>query len=508
MAAGTTFPSSRIESAATAGLVTAYFLLALWGTEGLGGRTAPTSLIWPASGVGLALVLLRGTGVWPLIFAAAVASSLLAVDADSLFALLAEALFSGITSVLEPLFAAWLIWRVAGEAFAERASAFVFSMLAAVPVAACVAAAPLVVTEVSTGILTARSELGLVAAWYSASVSNLMGMLVLTPPIWIWARQRAVQVSPRRGGEVLVFAGAALVVFALPEAAQPRYLLVALHLAVALRLPLKWSAAGVALTSLAYLGLASIELRDVTLPDLYTLFLNNVAFVTILNLATYVTALLQLENEGRARRLGELADHLGEAEERERKRIAQVLHDELQQLLVAAKLRLGQCSGEATEHVRSRIDDAITVSRTLTVELHPPALEDLPFGSALEGLARRTQELTGLEVRVEADEHVEPGSSGMRTFLYQAVRELLMNVVKHAETDRAWVRLRQSGDWLQVEVEDSGKGCDPDRFDWAPREGSKYGAATLKQRVELFDGRFEMFCEQGCRITLTVPVLR
>lgn len=281
------------------------------------------------------------------LFAAALASSALALDEVSPLAL-AEVLLSGVTSVLEPLIAAWLIWRVAGEAFAERAPPLVLAMLVAVPVAAFAAAAPLAVGELSDGVSTARAELGFLGAWYSAAVADLMGMLVLTPPIWIWLRSpRGGQIARPRAVELLLFAGAAVAVFAMPDAAQARYLLVAIHLAVALRFPLQWSAASVGLTSLAYLALAAFAGREQPLQDIYAPFLDNVGFVIVLNLASYVTALIHIEAQRRLAQVSELADHLGQAEERERQRISKLLHDDLQQLLVAAKLGLGQMLGRA-----------------------------------------------------------------------------------------------------------------------------------------------------------------
>lgn len=158
--------------------------------------------------------------------------------------------------------------------------------------------------------------------------------------------------------------------------------------------------------------------------------------------------------------------------------------------------------------MQSNVDEAIEVARTLGAELYPPGLEDLPFVAALERLGDRTQELTGLEVQVGVDEHAEPGSAGLRSFLYLGLRELLVNVVKHAETDRAWLRLRQRGDWLQAEVEDRGKGCDPEYFDRLPGKGTNHGASALRRRVELLGGRFEMASGNGCTVRLIVPVLR
>lgn len=500
-----TRPSSPIGSTATAALLVVYFLLALWGSEALGGRTASTTLIWPASGIGLALVLLRGARVWPLIFAAAFVSSALGFGTSPTLLAVIQALFSALASVLEPLVAAWLIWRVADEEFADRAGAFVLAMLVAVPVSALAAGAPLAMAELSAGGLAARAEMGFIAGWYSAAVADLMGMLALTPPLWIWARHPEIQVAPRRAFELVLFAAGVVVVFVLPDAAQARYLLVAIHLAISMRFPLKWASAAVALTSFAYLASAAFELRGAPSTDVYSLFLNNVGFAIILNLATYVTALLHGESNARGTRLAELANHLGEAEERERRRIAEVLHGDLQQLLVAAKMALPKDQG--VERARARIDDSIKVARTLSTELHPPALSDRSFSAALEWLAWQTRELSGLKVHVDADERAEPGSEGLRAFLFQAVRELLMNVVKHADADQAWVRLRQSGEDLEIEVQDLGKGCNPGNFDHLSRHKSQHGASALRRRIELLGGRFDISTGRGCRITLIVPRL-
>ena len=500
------FPMSRIGGRATAGLLAAYFVLALLGGEIFGGRTAATALIWPASGVGLALILLRGPRAWPFIFVVALAGSLLSVDASSMAVRITSSLLNAGTSVIEPVVAAWLIWKVAGEEFAERAPPFVLSMLVAVPVAAFIAVAPLAFGELSTGLIAADRQLGFIASWYSAGVSDLMGMLSLTPPIWIWARYPEVRIGRWRALELLVFAVGLAVVFLMPEAAQARYLVVAIHIAIALRFPLKWSSLVVATTSFLYLGIASLALRDLPMENYYALFLDNIAFVIILNLATYVTALLHLETQNRADDLARLVRVLGDTEERERKRLAAVLHDNLQQLLVAAKLSLQHEPDGRTDIARSRIDEAIEVARTLMVDLYPPVLETGGLSPALEWLAAHSRDTTGLDVHVDADKGADPQPFELRYFLFQAARELLLNVAKHAGTDRAWVSLRRGRRWLELKVEDRGKGCAPEDARHDSSTGEHFGLTSIRKRVELYGGVFRMSSQGGCQVSIWLPV--
>lgn len=253
MLARAKYPESPIGNAAAAGLLVAYFLVSLFGTNILGGRLAPTTLIWPASGVGLALVLLRGIGVWPLIFAAGVMRSAVSLYASPVPVMVGSALVNGFAAVLEPVLAAWLIWRVAGESYLERAGPFLLAMLVAAPVAVLAATVPMIVGQFTVGLVSTYAALGPFETWHAAAISHLMALLTLTPPIWLWTRHARPRLEIRRALELLAWLGLAAFALAIPEPAQPRYLLAAAHLAIALRLPLAWSATAVSLSSLVYL---------------------------------------------------------------------------------------------------------------------------------------------------------------------------------------------------------------------------------------------------------------
>jgi signal transduction histidine kinase len=146
----------------------------------------------------------------------------------------------------------------------------------------------------------------------------------------------------------------------------------------------------------------------------------------------------------RSEQLRRLAIELITAEHRERRRIAHTLHDHFQQLLVAAKFRVDRAASRMSDETHKRdlrginelIDETISASRTLAVELSPPVLFDRNFAEALAWLARRFQEQHRFAVEVRADPDAEPTNPKVKVFLFEAARELLFNAVKHAGVKR------------------------------------------------------------------------
>ena len=151
----------------------------------------------------------------------------------------------------------------------------------------------------------------------------------------------------------------------------------------------------------------------------------------------------------RAAQLQVLAAELTQTEHRERRRLAQILHDHLQQLLYAARLNLGalrhgnprESSAETIDRIDALLGECIAESRALTVQLCPPVLYESGLAMAIEWLARHMEQTCGLSVDVEVDPQAEPESEEIRIVVFEAARELLFNVVKHAETGRARMKL-------------------------------------------------------------------
>ncbi|RPJ56600.1 MAG: response regulator, partial [Acidobacteria bacterium] len=213
--------------------------------------------------------------------------------------------------------------------------------------------------------------------------------------------------------------------------------------------------------------------------------------------------------------LRQLHAKLTQAEQLERRKLAEMLHDGLQQLLVAAKMRIDEVRGrgrdtafEALEEVDRLLSESIEASRSLTLELFPPVLHDLGLVPALEWLADWIQEKQKLNVEVRAADDVEPPSEDMKIFLFQAVRELLFNVSKHAGVDTAIVSLHRDPTELTVQVIDRGKGIDPSRLPASEnRETFGFGLFSVQQRLEWMGGemRIDSAPDRGTEITLKVP---
>lgn len=216
------------------------------------------------------------------------------------------------------------------------------------------------------------------------------------------------------------------------------------------------------------------------------------------------------ELEQQAGDLRRLASQLSSAEHRERRRIAQVLHDDLQQLLVAAQMRISaaaEAAPETAEQVRELISQAIQSSRTLTAELSPPVLFEERFETCLQWLARRMEQQHGLRVIVEGDPDVDPPDEDWRVFLFTAVGECLFNAVKHARVEEARVRLRREEGALRIDVEDDGVGFDVEDARKRARGGESFGLFNVRQRVELMGG-YTMIRSapgKGTRVTLGAP---
>lgn len=221
----------------------------------------------------------------------------------------------------------------------------------------------------------------------------------------------------------------------------------------------------------------------------------------------------------RSRQLRALAGELSHAEERERRRIAVLIHEDLQQMLVAAVLNLGmlksKIAGSESEEEFMQIEgilrDSIKTARSLTSELSPPVLQQCGLAAALKWLRTWYGEKYAMDVRVDVEDvedGADPGTEVAGT-LFRCVRELLFNVVKHGGVRNASLRLwRADGDVLKIEVSDEGAGFDPDEV--RAREGSVggFGLFSIRERLEWLGGGLDIVSSPGVGscFTLWVPL--
>jgi PAS domain S-box-containing protein len=217
------------------------------------------------------------------------------------------------------------------------------------------------------------------------------------------------------------------------------------------------------------------------------------------------------ELQHRTRQLQKLTFLLSQAEDRERRQLAEVLHEDLQQLLVAATFHLSLLkrqggSDPARQAIAAKVDqilqDAITKARGLSHELSPAVLHHNNLVVICTWLAGQVQAKHGLIVRVEAYREVIVQSDALKALLYKAAQEMLLNVVKHARVNEARIRVRRVGRCVCLSVSDHGRGFDPRKL----KETAGFGLLNIRERIELLGGRMKINSARGKGGTLHIVV--
>jgi PAS domain S-box-containing protein len=212
--------------------------------------------------------------------------------------------------------------------------------------------------------------------------------------------------------------------------------------------------------------------------------------------------------------LQSLASQLISVEEKERRRIAVNLHDNIAQNLAIAKMKLGEVRdattgavSSQTEHVYKLIKQALTDIRAIMYELSPPILYELGFVPAIEWLAEDFQIKFNLRVTIEIDERIEIADE-IAIVLFQSIRELLYNVVKHAQSSSANVSVKDGSDRISVTVEDKGLGFDTSGMQNSARTQMSFGLFSIRERLTILGGQVTISSEpgKGTRVLISVPV--
>jgi signal transduction histidine kinase len=215
--------------------------------------------------------------------------------------------------------------------------------------------------------------------------------------------------------------------------------------------------------------------------------------------------------EQRARQLQKLTLELSQAEDRERKRLAEILHDDLQQQLAAAKFHLSLLGRKipqdpATQGTVAQLDqilkDAVEKSRTLSHELSPAVLYQSDLGEAFEWLARQLKAKHGLAVEVESRGRINPSSEPLKVFLYKAAQEILFNVVKHACVKEVRLRVQRMHSRVWLTISDQGQGFDPRSLG----KTGGFGLLSIRERIELLGGRMKIRSAPGRGSTFLIAV--
>jgi signal transduction histidine kinase len=213
----------------------------------------------------------------------------------------------------------------------------------------------------------------------------------------------------------------------------------------------------------------------------------------------------------KSEQLSKLAMELINAEEKERKRISEVLHDDLQQNLAAILINLRVIkNGHADlelDSVFHMLGETINTVRRLSHELSPVALHHSDLIHCLERLASQMNEKFGLKVEIRSEIDNQVDFSSTKIFICRAVQELMFNVVKHANVKSALATLTSTEKELNITIEDQGNGFDPDML-MLNREKLGLGLISIQERAHYFGGNFTITSSpgKGSRFTICLPI--
>jgi PAS domain S-box-containing protein len=214
---------------------------------------------------------------------------------------------------------------------------------------------------------------------------------------------------------------------------------------------------------------------------------------------------IQTELSAYQQRLRCLASELSLTEERERRRVAADLHDHIGQVLALTQIKLGalrqgassSLDMEALAEIREHIGEAIRYTRSLTFELGLPVLYDLGLEAAVEWLADRFQEEHGLEIHIQADGLPKPLSEAAKVMVFRVLRELLANVVKHAQASRVDISVVRDGEFISLGVRDNGIGFDPAEAGARLSRPDAFGLFSIRERLNHLGGHLEVSSAPG-----------
>lgn len=230
-------------------------------------------------------------------------------------------------------------------------------------------------------------------------------------------------------------------------------------------------------------------------------------------IATDISEQVQAEEKIRT-----LASQLAVAEQEERQRISQILHDDLQQRLFAIKTQLaflvnssdqGKTSSsikEELQQIQRWLSDAIGITRSLSIDLSPVILQGDGLAEAILWLSAQMKDRHGLQVQIDAKDNLSQLDNHMRMLLFQTIRELLFNIVKHAGTSHAKITLEKNDQRGRITISDAGRGFDVTKV--MNDSKTAHGLLVVQDRLSLMGCSLDITSEpgKGTQVVIETPL--
>jgi PAS domain S-box-containing protein len=214
--------------------------------------------------------------------------------------------------------------------------------------------------------------------------------------------------------------------------------------------------------------------------------------------------------------LRSLASQLTKAEEQERRNIASYLHDHLGQELFAMKLQLEQLKQsfpashtiKDIESIIERTNQMMSDMRSMSYELSPPILYELGFEAALEWIAEGMRTLNAINITFNDDGQIKTLDETTKVLIFQAVRELLNNITRHAKAQNVEIFVARDNAMVVIQVNDDGIGFESSKVDQSREKTQGFGLYSIRERLKYIGGNLdvESALNRGTRITLKAPL--
>jgi len=513
----------------------AYFLAGIIGLR-FASVHVSASPVWAPAGMAIALLVLFGTSNWPAILAGS-----FLVNFTTAGSLVTSASVA-VGNTLEAILGAWLLQRFAhGVQAFESPPNILKSALAGF-------LSPTVSATIGVTTLLLSQDVSLeefAVIWLTWWMGDATGILIITPAILLWAQHPRIGWNRRQRFELgllfLVLLVTCAVIFGPLMNTGHKYplqfLLVPIMIWAAFHFgPRETATLTVLLAGWATFGTINGRGPFASESQNEALLLGQ-AFLAVNSVMTLaLAAAVQQNKDAEARfldqaerlvnkrtqellhtqgRLRTMVQTLTLTEQRERKRMAGELHDYLAQLLVLGKMKLsnmhaqiqniGGSAATLFQEIEQTFSKALDYTRTLMAELSPPVLHELGLPTALQWLADQMKK-DRLRVEVRLGTSHLPLPEHQAILLFHSVRELLLNVAKHAGTNQAILTLDVTDHQLRIAVQDKGKGFNTDGLE-PTQPGHHFGLFSVKERMEELGGwlRVESSPGRGTTVTLGLP---
>jgi signal transduction histidine kinase/CheY-like chemotaxis protein len=495
------------------------------------------SPVWAPAGMAIALLLMFGAWIWPAILAGAFLVNVTTAASVGTAASIA------VGNTLEGVLGAWLLQRFAHgvQAFESPPDILKAALLAGFlspTVSATIGASSLLLSQYAS-----LEEFALI--WLTWWMGDATGILIMTPAILLWARHPRIEWNRRQRLELglllLVLIVTCAVIFGPLMNTGHKYplqfLLVPIMIWAAFHFgPRETATLTVLLAAWATYGtihgrgpFASDSENEALLLGQAFLAVNSVMALALaaavqegrdaetrfLDTAERLVTTRTQELLHTQARLRTMAQTLTLTEQRERKRMANELHDYLAQLLVLGKMKLSNMQAHIQDiggpvatlfqEIDQTFNNALDYTRTLMAELSPPVLHELGLPTALQWLADQMKKHR-LTVEVRLGTSYLPLPEPQAILLFHSVRELLINAAKHAGTNQALLTLDVTDTLLKIAVQDRGKGFNTDNLE-PTQPGHQFGLFSVKERMEELGGwlQVESAPGRGTTVTLGLP---